>query len=87
MQVLKTTQEEGVARLTISLADDDHRFEVWAEGDTAFVEYQESMTYRGTIETSEPDKAVYEELMLSEEMTEFLDEHDLDGVKRARTKA
>lgn len=87
MQVLKTEQEEGVATLTISIAQDDHKFEVWTEDNTALVEYQESLSYRGTIEVSEPDEYVYKELMVSDEMTEFLDRYDCNSVRKAKPEA
>ena len=83
MHVLKTMQEDGVATLTISIADDDHTFDLWVDGDTALIDYQESMTYRGTIEVSEPDEDIYRELMVSDEMTAFLEEHGCESVKRA----
>lgn len=85
MQVLKTEEEDGVATLTISIGDDDHKFEVWADGDTALVEYQETLSWRGVIQTSEPDEDIYKELMVSEEMTEFLNEQACSSVKRAGT--
>ena len=83
MQVLKTDEEDGVARLTISIGDDDHMFEVWADGNTALVEYQETLSWRGTIRTSEPDKDIIKELMVSDEMTEFLQEQGCDSVRKA----
>lgn len=85
MHVLRTDQDEGVATLTISIGDDDHQFEVWAEGDIAKVEYQETLSWRGEIRVSEPDETVFKELMLSDEMTGFLNEYGLDGVQRAYT--
>lgn len=84
MQVLKSEQEDGVATLTITVGDDDHQFEVWGDGDIAKVEYEETLSWRGQIRVSEPDDDIWQELMLSDEMTEFLDQHDLDGVQRAR---
>lgn len=80
---MKSEQESGVAVLTISVAQDDHKFEVWADGDTAFVEYQETLSWRGQIRVSDPDETIYKELMVSDQMTEFLNEHDCDSVKRA----
>lgn len=85
MQVLKSDEGDGAARLTISFGDDDYRFEVWSEGDIAKVEYQETLTWRGQIRVANPDDEVWEELMLSEQVTEFLDENGLSGVKRAST--
>jgi hypothetical protein len=87
MQVLKTEQEDGVATLTICIGGDDHRFDVWADGDTALVEYQETLSYRGTIEVSDPDETIYKELMVSDEMTEFLEEYGCNSVKRAEPQS
>jgi hypothetical protein len=86
MHVLSTEQDDGIARMTVCQTPDDHIFEVWVDGDIALVEYQETLSYRGTIRVSEPEPDVYEHLMLSDEMTTFLDEHDCSGVKRARTQ-
>ena len=83
MHVLKTEQESGVATLTISIGDDDHKFEVWVDGDTALVEYQETLSWRGQLRVSDPDETIYKELMVSDEMTEFLNEYDCDSVRRA----
>ena len=83
MQVLKSETDDGVARLTLTIGDDDHRFEVWAEDDIAQVSYEETLTWRGRIQVSEPDDDIFRELMVSDEMTDFLDEYDLAGVKRA----
>ena len=86
MQVLKTEQESGIITLTITIGDDDHMFDVWVDEDTALVEYQETCSWRGQIRVSEPDEDIFKELMLSDEMTEFLDEHDCQSVKRAEPK-
>lgn len=82
MQVLSSVDESGTATMTVSIADDDHKFEVWGEDGTAIVEYQETLTWRGTIEVSKPDADIYRELMLSDEMTAFLESQELDGVRR-----
>lgn len=84
MHVLRTDQEEGVATLTISIGDDDHKFEVWKEGDTAHVEYEETLTWRGQVEVSEPDEGIFKSLVVSDEMTDFLDEYECEKVKRSR---
>lgn len=87
MHVLSTVQEDGVATMTVSLADDDHKFEVWSEGETALVEYQETLSWRGQIRVSEPDEDVFKMLMVSDQMTEFLNENNLQSVKRATPQA
>ena len=86
VSVLKTIEDSGEATMTITLADDDHKFDVWVDGDLAMVEFDETLSWRGEIRTSEPDDDIYTELMLSDEMTEFLDQHDCEGVKRAKQR-
>lgn len=83
MYVLSTEESEGVATMTISIADDDYKFEVWTEGDEALVEYQETLSWRGQIRVSEPDEDVFKALMVSDEMTRLLNEWDVGGVRRA----
>lgn len=83
MYVLSTDEDGGVATMTISIADEDHKFDVWAEDDTALVEYQETLSWRGKIRVSEPDEHVFKALMVSEQMTELLEQWDVSGVKRA----
>jgi hypothetical protein len=69
--------------MTISIADEDHKFDVWAEDDTALVQYQETLSWRGQIRVSEPDEDVFKALMVSKEMAEMLDKWNVAGVKRA----
>jgi hypothetical protein len=83
MYVLSTEEDDGIAEMTISIADEDHRFDVWTEGDEALVEYQETLSWRGQIRVSEPDEDVYRELMLSDEMTQLLTRWGVSGVRRA----
>lgn len=87
MYVLCDETDDGIARMTISIADEDHTFDVWEEGGTALVEYQETLSYRGVIRVSEPDETVYKELMRSDEMTELLEQWDVDSVQRAEPRA
>jgi hypothetical protein len=83
MYVLSTEEDDGIAEMTISIADEDHRFDVWTEGDEALVEYQETLSWRGQVRVSEPDEDVYRELMLSDEMTQLLTQWGVSGVRRA----
>lgn len=83
MFVLSTENDDGVATMTISIADDDHKFDVWVDGDEALVEYQETLSWRGQVRVSEPDEDVFKALMVSEEMASLLDEWDVSGVRRA----
>lgn len=75
---------DGSADFTISFAEDDHRFSATAEGNEALVEYEETLSWRGKIRTSEPDESVYRELMQSQEMANFLDRNGLDSVRREK---
>jgi hypothetical protein len=86
MYVLASEEDEGVASMTISFADEDHTFDVWAEDGTALVEYQETLSWRGEIRVSEPDDEVYKALMVSDEMTKMLEEWDVSSVQRAEPK-
>jgi len=83
MYVLSTEVGDSEATMTVSIADDDHRVDVWAEGDAALVSYQESLTWRGEIKVSDPDEDIYRALMTSEEMTSLLNRWDVSGVRRA----
>ena len=87
MYVLSTLGDDGVATMTVSLADDDYKFEVWNEGDTALVEYQETLSWRGQIRVSEPDEDIYRQLMVSDEMTAYLDKTRVNSVRRAEPTA
>ena len=82
--IMSSIEMDGSADFTVSFADDDHKFSASAEGDTAVVEYEETLSWRGQIRVSQPDETVFKELMQSTEMTEFLDEHGLTGVRRKR---
>jgi hypothetical protein len=84
--VLSTKEDNGVATMTISIADDDHKFDVWVEGDTALVEYQETLSWRGVVRVSEPDEDVFKALMVSDKMAEMLDKWNVSGVKRSESK-
>jgi len=85
-KVFSTFHDDGSADLTLTLADDDHKFSVASPEatDYAVVTYEETLSWRGQIRVSEPDEAVWKLLMQSDEMTEYLDQNDLNGVRRKR---
>mgnify|MGYP006948685059 CR=1 FL=1 len=83
MYVLSTEEDDGTATMTITFAENDHQFEVWSDGGEALVQYQESLTYRGSIEVSEPDESVYKALMTSDEMVSLLERWGVESVRRA----
>lgn len=82
MRVQTTEDEDGVATMTLTFEPgDDHKFEVWPEGDEARVEFQETQSWRGSVLTTTPDERLFRALAQSDEMTEYLDRHGLDGVR------
>lgn len=83
MHVLTTDNEDGTAVMTISIADDDYKFDVWKDGNEVLVDFQECLSWRGEIRVSEPDEEVFKMLMVSDEMTSFLNDHGASGVRRA----
>jgi len=80
--VMVTQQNDSSANFTVSFAEDDHKFSVFRDGNTAVVEYEETLSWKGVIRVSEPDETVFKALMTSDEMTAFLEENGLEGVRR-----
>lgn len=86
MHVLCTPEDDGSLRVTAACGDDDHRFEVTKDGNDALIEYEETQCYNGEIRVAEPDENTYKEVMLSDEVTEYLNKHNLNGIKRKHHK-
>lgn len=82
--IISTINDDGSADFTVSFAEDDHRFSVSSEGDIGWIEYEESLTYRMKIHVSKPDEFVWRMLMQSDEMTQYLEENNLNAVRRKR---
>lgn len=82
--VMVTDHEDGSADFTVSFAEDDHKFSASVEGDTAVVQYEETLSWRGQIRVSEPDESIFKDLMTSDEMTAFLEDYGLNGVRREK---
>lgn len=80
--VFVTEYQDGSADFTISIADEDHQFSVSPDGSTGLLSYEETLSWRGEIRVSEPDEEVWAAIMQSDEMTDYLESHDLDGVRR-----
>lgn len=79
-----TDRGDGSADVTLSFADDDHSFSLSSDGEMAIVQYEETLSWRGEVRVSEPDDDVYKEVMVSDEVTAWLDERGLDGIRRDR---
>jgi hypothetical protein len=90
--VLYLTENEGGPAARITFCDDStdgteaHRFEAWVEGNHAYVEYQETQTWRGQIRVSDPPEKVYRRVIQSDLVTEFLDKHGATKTTRLRPK-
>jgi hypothetical protein len=84
--VLSTLNDDGSAEFTVSIADDDHKFSVTdsTDGDYAIIEFEETLSWRGNIQTAEPDEDVWKMVMSSEEMTSYLDDGGISGIRRER---
>ena len=82
--VFSTINEDGSAEFTIAVDEDNHKFSISPDGDRAMLSYEESLTWRGTIETSEPRGEVWRLLMQSDEMTEYLEDNNLRTVRRVK---
>jgi len=70
------------ARMTLYHGSISHKFEVWPNNNEALVEYQESLLPRGTVTVTDPNEKTYRELMRSDVMTEYLEKHNLDRVRK-----
>jgi len=82
--VFKTVNEDGSADFTIVVDEEDFKFSVSPEGDTAILSYEETLSWRGEIRVSEPRNEVFKLLMQSDEVTEYLEAHDLTTIRRER---
>lgn len=80
--VLSSDYGDGSADFTVSFADDNYKFSAVARENEAVVQYEETLSWRGQIRVSEPDDTVFKTLMVSEEMTTFLEDNSLDSVRR-----
>lgn len=70
--VMKTIEEDGTARITVSCDGCDHRFNVAADTNHVSIEHEESQLERARIETSEPPDEIYDILVESAEFREFV---------------
>ena len=86
--VLRTDEEDTVSLFTVSVADDDHRFEAWVsdeEGDRRLIiSYQETHTWRGRMDVlpDGPETEVWDYLVGSDEFLDFLEQTGADTIRR-----
>lgn len=72
--VMLTVEDDGTGRFTVSVDEEDYRFEVVATGGSVEIEYIETLSWRGQIRVSEPRDEVYDVLTSSEEFQQFVGE-------------
>ena len=72
------------AKVTVSVDDEDHRFNVFAVGSMGVISYEETLSWRGQIRTRVPDEEVWRTAMQSDEVTAFLEARGLDKLRRER---
>lgn len=83
--VFVTEHDDGSADFTISIDEEDFKFSVSGSGgDYAVVSYEETLSWRGEIRVKEPRNEVFKLLMQSQEMTEYLEANNLNGVRREK---
>lgn len=70
--VMLTVEPDGTGRFTVSVDEEDHRFEVDVSSNSVEIEYVETLSYRGQIRFSDPRDEVYEILTSSEEFQSFV---------------
>jgi hypothetical protein len=76
-----TVHDDGSAKFTISDDEEDHRFTAVPRDDHALVSYEETCSWRGETRVSKPRESVWKELFQSDEMTDYLEKHDLEYVR------
>ena len=83
--VFSTVNDDGSAEFTISIDEEDFKFSVsQADDSTAVLSYEETLSWRGEIRVAEPRNEVFKLLMQSDEVTEYLESHDLTSIRRER---
>lgn len=84
--VFATVNDDGSAEFTISIDEEDFKFSASPEPESsnAILSYEETLSWRGEIRVSEPRNEVFKLLMQSDQVTEYLDAHDLTGIRRER---
>lgn len=72
--VMLTVEDDGTGRFTVSVDEEDYRFEVVATDGSIEIEYIETLSYRGQIRVAEPRDEVYEILTNSDEFQGFIED-------------
>lgn len=82
MTVFSTVYDDGSADFTIRYGEENHRFSASPDDGKAVVEYEETLSWRAAIRVKNPAQEVWRNLMLSDEMTDYLEQYDLRAVRQ-----
>jgi hypothetical protein len=74
----------GVAKITASVGNADHRFSARVDDKIAIVQFEETMGKRATMRTETPPTNVWKSVMQSDELTAFIERHGAETVVRER---
>lgn len=81
-EILCTVESDGSAVFTVSTDRGDHRFSAAPVGDHAVLTFEETQYARGSISSIEPGLDLFETVMQSDEMSNYLDRTELRSVQR-----
>jgi hypothetical protein len=82
MNVLTKEETDGSLRVTVTVGDNDHRFDVSSNRGVATISYEETLSWRGYIRVSRPEEKVFRAAMTSDEVTDYLDRNGLSTIRR-----
>jgi len=86
--MLSTIHDDGSADFTITIDGEHHKFSASSsssnDDETAVLSYEETLSWRGEIRSSEPSNDVFKQVMQSDEAATYLDQHELTSIRRER---
>lgn len=83
-EILVSTHDDGSAEFTVCVNGGKNRFSAAPSGDQAVLSFEETMHGRDLISDLTPSGDMFETLMQSEEMSDYLDSTELRSVRRQR---
>lgn len=82
MHTLITVHDDGSADLTVADSEWSHQFSASKRGVEALVQFEETQAEHGMIYTMPPREEVWKEVMQSDELTEYMEDHGLEKTTR-----
>jgi hypothetical protein len=79
---MRKVYDDDSAVFTVYIDEESHRFSASPVDDAAIIEYEETLSWRGTFRVSEPEESVWKYLMQSDEMTAYLNKHGIPHARR-----